>query len=84
LTKLHCDENQLTGLDVSKNPEMTMLVCSENKIIKGEKMTALVGSLPDRTGKRVGRLVANELNKTQEAIAEDKNWYKEEYCPPYD
>jgi len=49
LTELYCDNNKLTSLDVSKNTALTELNCANNKI-KGDKMQALVNSLPTVTG----------------------------------
>ena len=81
LTELDCDRNQLTALDVSKNTELETLYCYGNQI-KGEKMTRLVNSLPDRTGKEAGRftvvqgprLEGNICLKSDVAIAKGKNW----------
>ena len=81
LTKLDCDNNQLTALDVSKNTALTMLLCNGNQI-KGEEMTRLVNSLPDRTGKTAGEftvvqepdLEGNICLKSDVAIAKGKNW----------
>jgi hypothetical protein len=51
--------------------------------IKGENMTNLVNSLPNRTGKTAGKFVVyasndsrekNEITKEDVAIAKAKNW----------
>ena len=81
LTKLYCFDNQLTSLDVSKNTALTEFECSDNQI-KGEEMTRLVNSLPDRTGKKVGTFIVvqepafegNICLKSDVAIAKGKNW----------
>ena len=81
LRELQCYNNQLTTLDVSKNTALTNLYCPGNQI-KGEEMTRLVNSLPDRTGKDVGRFTVmqeplpegNRCLKTDVAIAKGKNW----------
>jgi hypothetical protein len=81
LTELECSFNQLTALNLSNNSELNELSCHENKIA-GKKMTALVSSLPDRTGQGAGQLTVidlsssneeqNEINDTQKAIAREK------------
>ena len=81
LTALYCYNNQLTALDVSKNTALTVLTCFNNQI-KGEEMTRLVNSLPDRTGKDAGSftvvrepgLEGNICLKSDVAIAKGKNW----------
>ena len=81
LTELYCYRNQLTALDVSKNTKLEALRCHGNQI-KGEEMTRLVNSLPDRTGKRAGKftvvqepaLEGNICIKSDVAIAKGKNW----------
>lgn len=83
LTKLDCRENQLTALDVSGCTELTELKCYNNRI-KGEAMTRLVSSLPDRTGKwERGCLFIRQLCESgsnlclesDAAIAKAKKWY---------
>ena len=77
---LVCYNNQLTALDVSKNTALGTLRCHGNQI-KGEEMTRLVNSLPDRTGKRAGKftvvqepaLEGNICLKSDVAIAKGKN-----------
>ena len=81
LTKLMCWRNQLTALDVSQNTALAYLYCSGNQI-KGEEMTRLVNSLPDRTGKDAGTFIVvqgpalegNICLKSDVAIAKGKNW----------
>ena len=78
---LECYNNQLTALDVSKNTALGTLRCHGNQI-KGEEMTRLVNSLPDRTGKRAGNFTVvqepapegNICLKSDVAIAKGKNW----------
>ena len=78
---LECYNNQLTTLDVSKNTALGTLRCHGNQI-KGEEMTRLVNSLPDRTGKKAGKftvvqepaLEGNICLKSDVAIAKGKNW----------
>ena len=86
LTTLYCYNNQLTALDVSKNTALTNLDCRGNQI-KFEEMTRLVNSLPDRTGKEVGRFgvvqepapEGNICLKSDVAIAKSKNWKTQKY-----
>ena len=81
LRTLECHRNQLTALDVSKNTKLEVLRCHGNQI-KGEEMTRLVNSLPDRTGKKAGKftvvqepaLEGNICLKSDVAIAKGKNW----------
>ena len=78
---LECYNNQLTALDVSKNTKLETLNCHGNQI-KGEEMTSLVNSLPDRTGKSAGKFTVvqepapegNICFKSDVAIAKGKNW----------
>ena len=78
---LECYNNQLTALDVSKNTKLETLNCHGNQI-KGEEMTRLVNSLPDRTGKKAGEFAVvqepapegNICLKSDVAIAKGKNW----------
>ena len=81
LTWLNCSNNQLTALDLSKNTELKKLNCYGNQI-KGGKMTLLVNSLPDLSGKKTGSFIVvqepapegNRCPKTDVAIAKGKNW----------
>ena len=86
LTELDCTKNQLTALDVSQNTALKSLDCFGNQI-KGEEMTRLVNSLPDRTGKEAGEIVVvqepalegNICLKSDVAIAKSKNWNTKKY-----
>ena len=80
-TVLICEQNELTNLDVSQCSSLEGLSCFLNQI-KGEAMTQLVNSLPDRTGKKAGLFVVyshfqeerNRCLKSDVAIAKAKNW----------
>ena len=86
LTTLWCNNNQLTTLDLSHNTALTGLYCYNNQI-KGEEMTRLVNSLPDRTGRKAGSftvvrepgLEGNICLKSDVAIAKGKNWNTYKY-----
>ena len=81
LTGLGCESNELTELDVSHNTNLVGLWCCGNQI-KGEEMTRMVNSLPDRTGKEAGEFIVvqdpapegNVCLKSDVAIAEGKHW----------
>ena len=81
LTGLGCYANELTAMDLSHNTDLVGLWCYGNQI-KGEEMTRMVNSLPDRTGKDTGTFVViqdpepegNVCLKSDVAIAEGKNW----------
>ena len=81
LKELWCFNNQLTSLDVSNNKELEKLRCYYNKISVAN-MTALVNSLPDRTGKEEGEfrvcsisyIEQNVITAAQAAIATGKKW----------
>ena len=83
MTYLDCSNNQLSELDVTQNTQLVRLYC-ENNNIKGDKMTALVKSLPDRSIKFVGGTLVvyseessyekNVITKDDVAIAKAKNW----------
>ncbi len=82
LKELLCYNNRLTSLDVSNNKELKMLWCYHNRI-SGDKMTALVNSLPDRKGEEAGtfRVInpaspdeGNDITADQMAKATAKNW----------
>ena len=82
LLYLHCYNNQLTSLDVSKNTNLRVLFCDGNQI-KGDKMQALVNSLPTVEGEEKGQFSVintkyenekNVITKSQVAIAKGKNW----------
>ncbi|WP_297727107.1 C10 family peptidase [uncultured Porphyromonas sp.] len=80
-TVLICEQNELTNLDVSQCSSLEGLSCFLNQI-KGEAMTQLVNSLPDRTGKKAGIFVVyytsqeerNICLKSDVTIAKAKNW----------
>ena len=80
-TVLFCIANELTNLDVSQCSSLKALACFLNQI-KGDAMTQLVNSLPDRTGKEIGTFVIyshsqeerNRCLKSDVAIAKAKNW----------
>ena len=87
LTYLDCYNNQLTALDVSQNTSLYWVSCFGNQI-KGEEMTRLMNSLPDRTGKAAGKIVvvqsdaeSNRCLKSDVAIAKSKNWNTQKYKP---
>lgn len=82
LRALTCSDNQLQKLDVSKNKDLDILECANNGI-KGAKMTRLIESLCDRTGKSMGRFTVfdptrgNDTNlclTTHVAKTKAKNW----------
>ena len=81
ITALICLVNELTNLDVSQCSSLEYLSCFLNQI-KGEAMTQLVNSLPDRTGKEAGVFAVyshfqeerNICLKSDVAIAKAKNW----------
>ena len=85
LGMLYCYENKLTALDVS-NTYLRWLRCYGNQI-KGEKMTQLMNSLPDRPSTLVGAIdvvqepapEGNRCLKTDVAIAKGKNWIVQKY-----
>ena len=84
LTDLFCYNNQLTSLDVSKNIALTRLACFGNQI-KGDKMQALVNSLPTVTEGYfyvIDTKSSNEQNvctKSQVKIATGKGWTVVDY-----
>ena len=86
LTVLDCYNNQLTALDVSQNTSLIWFSCTGNQI-KGEEMTRLVNSLPDRTRKKGGEFIVvqepdlegNICLKSDVAIAKGKKWYTKKY-----
>ncbi len=92
LVSLLCMKNRLTELNVINNTKLRQLQCYENQI-SGDKMTELVNSLPDRTGKEKGifRMInldtpeeGNSITTSDAAIATGKNWSVEDaYASPY-
>ncbi|MBR5690179.1 MAG: leucine-rich repeat domain-containing protein, partial [Prevotella sp.] len=80
LTYLECSENQLTELNVSQNKKLTELWCDGNQI-KGDKMLALVESLPEVTPSKQFGVIntkndneGNVITKSQVKVATDKGW----------
>ncbi len=79
LQYLICYDNKLTSLDVSKNTALTTLACNNNQI-KGDKMQALVNSLPTVTNGSFYVIYTkdsdeqNVCTKPQVKIATDKGW----------
>ena len=82
LRELRCSNNRLTELDVSGCTALTKLSCYNNRI-KGEAMTRLVNSLPDRTGKEESGYIfirtlcesgCNFCLESDVTIARAKNW----------
>jgi len=74
--------DQITSVDLNNSPDLKSLYCYMNAI-KGENMTNLVKSLPDRTGKTAGKIIVyasndsrekNVITKADVAIAKAKNW----------
>ena len=74
--------NQITSVNLNNCSELSTLYCEMNAI-KGENMTNLVNSLPNRNGKTAGKFVVyatgdgrekNEITKADVAIAKGKNW----------
>ena len=84
LKTLYCNENQLTSLDVSKNTALTKLDCRSNQI-KGEKMNALVASLPAVEWGEFIVINTNDENeknvctKSQVTVAKEKGWTVYDY-----
>ena len=75
-----CTSSQITSMDFTNCPDLRSLYCYMNAI-KGENMTNLVKSLPDRTGKTAGKIIVysdgrekNVITKADVAIAKAKNW----------
>ena len=79
LRLFNCNDNLLTSLDVTECPELYQLYCWNNQI-KGEDMTALMNSLPERSGYcvvldlRDGAPEQNEITNEQIAIGKAKGW----------
>ena len=74
--------DQITSVDLNNSPDLKKLYCYWNAI-KGENMTNLVNSLPNRTGKTAGKFMVyatgssreeNVITKADVAIAKAKNW----------
>ena len=82
LTKLNCDDNSLTSLDVSNNTALEILCCYRNAI-RGTDMTALVNSLPETPETENSRYLyvcrdetpaGNFITVKQVEKAEGKGW----------
>ena len=79
LTYLDCCDNDLTELDLSKNIALNELWCFGNRI-HGDKMLALVNSLPTVTNGIFGVINTKDSNeenvitKSQVDIAKSKGW----------
>ncbi|NLO00517.1 MAG: hypothetical protein GX125_09685 [Bacteroidales bacterium] len=87
LTTLYCHSDTLTALDLTANTLLTRVDCYTN-YITGDAMTALMNSLPDRTGKTAGKLIlidnkrlpysyhadGNSATVSDVNIATGKNW----------
>ena len=81
LELLSCDNNLLSALDVSKNTALKGLYCYKNQI-KGEKMDALVASLPKNTTNDIHYFYVNYntsdegnvITEAQVADAKIKGW----------
>ena len=83
---IYCAKNKLTTLDLSQNHALYWLECYDNQI-KGEDMTRMVKSLPDRKGKDYGTFVViqdpdpegNICLKSDVIIAQGKKWFAQKY-----
>lgn len=82
IAKIIFTSDQITSVDLSNSPDLESLYCYINAI-KGENMTNLVKSLPDRTEKTPGKIKVyaegasreeNVITKADVAIAKAKNW----------
>ena len=91
LIALWCSGNQLTALDVSKNTELIQLDCHGNSL-RSAAVTALVGSLPNRSQDEDATLFfiydpeqpeGNIITKPQVAAAKAKGWnvYAKPFSP---
>ena len=86
LGDIYCAKNKLTTLDLSQNHALYWLECYDNQI-KGEEMTRVVNSLPDRKGKDYGTFVViqdpepegNVCLKSDVVIAQGKKWFVQKY-----
>lgn len=70
---LDCYNNNITSLDVSKNPSISYLDVSYNKIKSGE-MTKLLNGLPNNQNGIIIAIGSNEFDKSHLAIIESKGW----------
>ncbi|MBR5440449.1 MAG: leucine-rich repeat domain-containing protein, partial [Prevotella sp.] len=79
LKELYSYYNELTELDVSKNTNLTRLTCYRNQI-SGDKMQALVESLPEVESGTFSVFKLNDekeknvITKSQVALAISKGW----------
>lgn len=78
LMLFNCNDNLLTSLDLSGCSELYQLYCFNNQI-KGEAMTDLLNSLPQRFGYTVvidrdSETEQNEITLEQVAIGNEKGW----------
>lgn len=81
LIRLNCSHNQLQEIDLSKNTSLQEISCDRNQI-HGEKMSALIISLVDRSSVQQGQWVVvadnpaekNSCTKEQVEAARKKNW----------
>lgn len=82
LKTLNVADNQLQELDFTATPLLMTVVCHTNAI-RGEKMTAMMQSLPQREANDKGKITIVDTNANNEenlclvsdvAIAKDKNW----------
>lgn len=81
LQELYCANNQLTHIALPNSPSFKLLECYANQI-RGEAMTQLVNSLPNRNGKEAGFLgimstspqEGNLCFKSDVRIATKKTW----------
>ena len=88
LTSLRCESNQLSELLLTGCTALKYLEVNTNKI-KGDKMTAMIGSLPTKSPTEgyfhvlnthsVGLTEGNEIDATQIAEACAKGWIPMEY-----
>lgn len=86
LLTLDCRFNKLSSLDLSPTTSLDYLACAANQI-KGEKMTALINSLPSSTASVFGvkdntnQLIPdhNECSKEQVALAAERGWLAKEW-----
>ena len=81
LEELYSFQNQLTALYVPQSSVLMHIECFGNQI-KGDEMTRLMNSLPNRTGQKTGELIVfqeplpegNRCLKSDVFIAMGKNW----------
>lgn len=84
---LHCENNQLHSLDCSHMPKLDKLAVHSNAI-NGKEMSALINSLPQKSGVNTSFLVIDTHNSqeknictaNQVALASAKGWNVLDYC----